>query len=187
MNQAIIELIKSNEKRPLLVALDGRSGSGKSTLAEKLATHFDASIIVGDNFYRGGTLDEWREATPEDKWSNCIDWQRMRREAIEPLLEGKNSKWKTFNWETFEGLSDQPISVNAKEIIILEGAYSTRPELRDLIDISILVRCDETQRRERLIKRDGEESAFPWHSVWDEAEEKYFESDLQRFDLIVNT
>jgi uridine kinase len=61
-----------------------------------------------------------------------------------------------------------------RAIIILDGAYSARPELRDLIDLAVLVEAPETIRHERLAAR--EESGFlaRWHARWDSAEEHYF-------------
>jgi uridine kinase len=51
---------------PVVVALDGRSGTGKSTLAKQLAATVGAVIINCDDFYAGGTDEEWLARTPRD-------------------------------------------------------------------------------------------------------------------------
>ena len=74
-------------------------------------------------------------------------------------------------------------------MIILDGAYCSRPELGDLINLSVLVEAPDEVRRERLIAREGAESMSTWHAIWDDAEDHYFTHVRPResFDLIVTT
>jgi uridine kinase len=184
-----IELrLSERRKRPLLVALDGRSGTGKSSLADDLANLFDALVIRGDDFYSGGTHEEWAQRTPEQKADQCVDWRRLRREVLEPLLAGRTARWRTHNWVTGRGLSDETSEEAPTRVIILDGAYSARPELSDLIDISVLVRADDQTRRSRLRGREGESAMEGWHPVWDEAETYYFTRVMKPadFDLVVD-
>lgn len=73
-----------------------------------------------------------------------------------------------------EGLATEPIIAQPNNTVILDGAYSSRPELLDLIDLSILVTLPDVERRARLMRREGEEYTSEWHAIWDEAEEYYF-------------
>jgi len=59
-------------------------------------------------------------------------------------------------------------------VILLDGAYSARPELADLLDLTILVEAPEPVRRERLAAREAPEALQAWHARWDSAEEDYF-------------
>lgn len=172
---------------PVIVALDGRSGTGKSTLATWIAERLGAIRIDQDDFYSGGDIDDWRRLTPQQKADRVIDWRRVRREVLEPLRAGKPARWMPFDWDTMAGLAPEPITVPPSKIAILDGAYSTRPELSDLIDLSILVTLPDTVRRMRLQQREGEALASEWHVVWDEAEDFYFGSVRlpQAFDLVI--
>jgi len=170
-------------KRPLVVALDGRSGAGKSTLAMALARRMGAGVIEGDDFFAGGT--EVRDDPPACLTASCIDWTRQRQ-VLSALRRGETAVWRAFDRDSFDGrLSDHPTELAPSEVVILEGVYSARPELADLIDIAVLVSIDEETRAGRLLEREGE--AEPWDLQWRSAEDHYFAhlAPPDRFDLIV--
>lgn len=173
----------------VLVALDGRSGTGKSTIAKQLAESLGGVEINSDNFWSGGSNNEWDMKTPKEKSDQAIDWKRLKTDVLLPLLAGKAARWRSFDWEKGEGLSPTEIINNPSQLIILDGAYSSRPELQDLIDLSILVEVsDDHNRRQRLIERESEEYMKDWHGRWDVAEDYYFSTVRPRevFDVIIN-
>lgn len=73
-----------------------------------------------------------------------------------------------------------------KPVVILEGVYSARPELADLIDLAVMVRADEAVRESRLLARDG--TIGSWERQWHAAEEYYFEfiRPLTSFDMLAS-
>jgi len=172
---------------PLVVAIDGRSGTGKSTLTACIARVIGATVVDQDDFYSGGSLEDWRALTVSDKVDRVIDWRRVRTQVLEPLRAGKMASWHPFDWESMAGLAAQTISVSPSPIVILDGAYSSRRELADLVDLSILVVLPEDERRKRLLIREGEVYVDAWQSVWDDAEALYFGTlrppDL--FDIVI--
>lgn len=173
---------------PAVVALDGRSGTGKSTLAEWMAGQLGGIRVDQDDFYAGGDIDEWRRLTSREKADRVIDWRRVRDEVLLPLREGQGASWRPFDWDTMIGLAPETITVPPSGLVILDGAYSARPELDDLIDLSILVTLDDAVRRERLRLREGEDLVSCWHTVWDEAEDYYFGTirPPEAFDLVIS-
>lgn len=173
---------------PAVVALDGRSGTGKSTLAEWMAGQLGGIRVDQDDFYAGGDIDEWRRLTSREKADRVIDWRRVRDEVLLPLREGQGASWRPFDWDTMIGLAPETITVPPSGLVILDGAYSARPELADLIDLSILVTLDDAVRRERLRLREGEDLVSCWHTVWDEAEDYYFGTirPPEAFDLVIS-
>lgn len=172
---ARLDFLLENKSDPILVALDGRSGSGKSTLALQLAERFEISVVIqSDDFYCGGPDEQWITMTPKEKVDQCIEWQRLRAEVLEPLLAGKTAVWHPFDFKTWQGQSPATMEAGPARLIILDGAYSARPELSDLIDLAILVEAADGIRRKRLIAREGAEYMHAWHRVWDEAEDFYF-------------
>lgn len=170
--------------RPFTIALDGRSAAGKTTLAARLAESLDATVIEGDDFYAGGT--EVRAAKPADLVAACIDWPQQRL-VLETLRAGREAAWHAFDWESFDGRVCTQLTLKAaRPFVILEGVYSARPELSDLIDLAVFVRTDEGVREARLIARDGLIS--PWERQWHAAEDYYFEfiCPLTRFDALIS-
>jgi hypothetical protein len=72
-------------------------------------------------------------------------------------------------------------------VTLLDGAYSARPELADLIALSVLVDVPVDVRHARLASREDKEFLDPWHARWDDAEAYYFSHVRPRsaFDLVV--
>jgi uridine kinase len=183
-----IRFLMVGRVKPLLVALDGRSGVGKSTMAQAIAQELEGIVIIGDDFFSGGPDSEWDARTTEAKVADCIDWRRLRKEALEPLLAGQPASWHPFNFISGIGLSEEVIQCKPASVIILDGAYSCRPELADIVDLSVLIEMtDDKLRRQRLLAREGHDFMASWHKRWDAAEDHYFTQVVHRsmFDLII--
>lgn len=183
-----IRSLTAGRKKPLLIALDGRSGVGKSTLAQAIVQEVGGIVVLGDDFFAGGPDSEWDARSTEARVADCIDWRRLRREALEPLLAGQAAFWHPFNFISGIGLSEEVIHRNPAAVIILDGAYSCRPELADIVDFSVLIEMtDDNLRRRRLLNREGHDFMVSWHERWDAAEDHYFTQVVprSRFDLII--
>ena len=179
---------------PYLVALDGGSGSGKSTLSIKIADRLGAVMVQSDDFFAAEVTDAgWAARTDEARARDGIDWRRVRTEVLEPLLAGKPARWHAFDFVAGQQpdgtyLMSREVTERAPAaIIVLDGAYSTRPELADLIDLSILVEVPVEERHRRLAAREEADFLEAWHARWDGAERHYFEHvrPPAAFDLVV--
>src|SRR5271170_7036300 len=101
--------LTAGRTKPLLVALDGRSGVVKSTMAQAIAQEIGGVVVQGDDFFAGGPDSEWDVRSTEAKVADCIDWKRLRKEALEPLLAGWSASWHPFNFISGIGLSEEVI------------------------------------------------------------------------------
>lgn len=179
---------------PFVVALDGGSGAGKSTVAASVAAELQASVVQTDDFfssYRSGA--EWDACTAVEKAALAMDWRRLRAEALEPLRAGRDASWHPFDYAAYDyatgsGLATEEVIRPPTKVIILDGIYSCRPELDDLVDLSVLVEAPSVVRRERHNEREATAEA-EWHNRWDEAEAYYFAHvrPPESYDLIVRT
>ena len=192
--EAVIRHVQSHGSRKL-VAIDGRSGSGKSTLACQILNECHGVLVQGDDFYAAHVPDSvWDELTPAERADRGIDWRRIRSEAVEPLLEGRAAIWHPFDSEAGPkpdgtyGLRVQPEMREPENSIILDGAYSCRPEMADLVSLSVLVMAPDAVRRARLEEREEPGFLEAWHRRWDDAEEHYFTSvsPPSSFDIVVD-
>lgn len=176
----------TNRDDPLLIALDGGSGAGKSALASQVERELNsvgisAALIPSDDFYAAHIPDDvWESFTFAERADHAIDWCRLRAEALEPLVVGRPAKWYPFDFEagphkdgTYPVSSKIEVRMPAA-VILLDGAYSTRPELADLIDISVLVDVPTEVRHARLSAREEAKWLADWHDRWDRAEAWYF-------------
>ncbi|MDQ6884473.1 MAG: hypothetical protein M3077_09620 [Candidatus Dormibacteraeota bacterium] len=179
---------------PFLVALDGGTGAGKSTVAALVAAELGGSVVATDDFFSSHvTGAEWDAYTAAEKAALAINWRRLRREALEPLRRGQQASWHPFDFESYDyttgsGLADEVVTRAPTRVIVVDGIYSCRPELADLIDLCVLVDASASVRRQRHDRREGDDEA-DWHSRWDEAENYYFRKvrPPESFDLIVRT
>jgi uridine kinase len=190
---AEIQVRLGGRSRPLLVAIDGQSGSGKSELAALVAAGLDAVVVPSDDFYASYIDDAgWAARSPAQRAADVIDWRRLRAEAVEPLLEGRPASWHPFDFDakrpdgTFP-LATSPVTREPAAVVVLDGAYSSRPELADVIDLSVLVDVPTTERHRRLVERDGEAYTDTWQERWGVAEDYYFSAvrPPSSFDLVV--
>src|ERR1700693_4082676 len=128
----------------LIVAIDGAGGAGKSTLARGIEDAFAGcvSIVRCDDFYRpliGATLSR------QEAYEHYFDWRRLCDEALTALRNGRPARYQRYDWST-DRLAEW-IGVEPREIVLIEGVFSTRPELRQLIGVAIFI---ETPRDERI-------------------------------------
>lgn len=177
-------------KNPVLVVLDGRSGTGKSTIAQAIASRVKGIIVVSDDFYSGGNDDAWSGFSAKEKVDKGIDWQRMRAQVLEPLLAKKSASWHPLDFTPeigWIGWKDETIKLEPAPVILVDGVYSARPDLSDLVDLAVLVEADDEVRRKRLLIREGQGFMDRWHKLWDSAEDYYFTHICPRssFDIVI--
>jgi uridine kinase len=174
-------------KPHILVAIDGPSGAGKTTISARLGEALSAAVIEADDFYSGGSHADWIKRTPQERADLCIDWKRLRQEALTPLLAGRLATWHPFDWDTESDLSTTPTTRNPAPVVILDGAFSSRPELQSLIDYSVLVIAPDDVRRLRLEQREGTAYMSEWYPLWREAEDYYYSHvrPAQQFDSVM--
>jgi uridine kinase len=182
-----IRAVAAGRPDPTLVALDGRSAAGKSTLAAVVAPVVGAAVIDGDDFYSGGSAETWDAMSAAEKASHCIDWRRQRP-VLETLARGERASWRSYDWQADDGsLADPPVICDPASVIILDGAYSARPELADLFHLRVLLDAPADLRERRLVQREGEDFRVDWNRRWDDAEQWYFAEVMppEAFDLVL--
>jgi uridine kinase len=158
-----------------VVALDGRSGTGKSTVAASLGRALGAAAVDCDDFYVGGTDADWAARTPAERADEAIDWRRVRAEVVEPLRAGRTATWVPYDWDEGRGPPTHAITMPPAPTVVLDGAYTARPELADVVDLAVLLELDDdAMRHERVRAREGEELTDSWYAVWDAAQDHYF-------------
>jgi uridine kinase len=177
------------DRRSFVVALDGHSNAGKSTLSAAVAERIDAAVVHVDDFYRDMPESDQRELTAEQGFDRYFDWERLRVEAILPLAQRTRAQYACFDWITGHGLTE-PVTIEPRDVILVEGVYAARPEFDDLLDLRVLVEATpaaRAERRKELARTVSRDDPSGWDARWNAAELHYFSVVRPRetFDLIV--
>ena len=65
---------------------------------------------------------------------------------------------------------------DVRDVVIVEGAYSLHPMLREYYDLRVLVEVEETLQKERILRRNGEGMLQRFLKEWIPLERAYFEA-----------
>ena len=159
-----------------LVAIDGLGGAGKSylagALANELRTHrnVEVAIVHGDDFF----LPSERRSFPPAKQKPIgadFDWRRLVEQVVDPLRRGQDARYQVYDWDR-DALAAW-LTIPAGALVLIEGVYMLRPELRDLYDLRVWVDCPRQIRLARGIARDGEAWRPRWEQDWMPSEDRY--------------
>jgi len=149
---------------PIRVAFDGVDASGKTTLANELVQPLRAlgrSVIRTsvDRFHHPRAIRMRRgESSPEGYYRDAFDYPALRRVLLEPLGPGGSRRYRvaTHDHRTDEAVED-PLDHAADDAVLLfDGVFLLRPELRNHWDFAIFVRAAFDVTVARAEQRDQE-------------------------------
>ncbi len=168
----IIEKIKtlSENKKIVLIGIDGPCASGKTTLAGRLADATNAQVIHADDFFLPHEMK-----TPERmaQAGGNIHYERFFAEVASGINSQKPFEYGVYSCS--EGIIAEKKTVIPKGVIIVEGSYSLHPEMGVGYDLKIFVEASEELRIQRICERNGEEALEVFKSKWIPLENRYFE------------
>lgn len=145
--------------RVYTIGITGGSASGKTTLARALAINlqeYKPVILSQDRYFR-----DWLDFPPEERdrvrtanraeailWPAYMDAVR-KIQAGEPIQEPAQGT-RAVQYET------EPFTIHPGRVLILEGLFVLYPEeLRELLDLSIYIEVDDSERILRRLSRGG--------------------------------
>ena len=157
------ELLHNYGRGRTIVAVDGPTASGKSTFADDLAEAvrkkgydvFRASI---DDFLKPRAL---RYAQGRDsakgRYEDAYNYSVFRRVLVEPFSMNGSTGFVTAAWDEHRDRQIEPkwLSGPVDTMLIVDGSYLNRPELRGLWNASIWLDADAKVRSQRMLDRDG--------------------------------
>ena len=147
--QQIQELIQ--EKKQVILSIDGRCGSGKSSLAEAIGNTYDCNIMHMDDFYLPmiKRQENWWEIP-----GGNMDFERIQKEITEPLLMQEKILYRPYNCR--EDFFQQTSVMLLKQLNILEGSYSQHPHIHIPYSLKIFLTCSAAEQARRLQEREGD-------------------------------
>ena len=166
----ITRLTAENRKR-LMVTIDGPCASGKTTLAETLASVYGAAVVHTDDFvipHAQKTAE--RLAVPG---GNC-DSDRLLEEVVVPWKHGDPVIYRRYDCRNDRLRPEE--SLPECRILILEGSYCNLPAIREHADLRLFVTASWDTRKERLVRRESALSLQMFYDRWIPLEDQYFQA-----------
>lgn len=159
---------RQNRKR-LIIAIDGRCTAGKTTLATDLSNNCGCNIIHMDHFF---LRPEQRTTERLNEPGGNVDYERFLKEVLIPLKQGELFSYRPYDCRRQE--LKEALRITPNPINIVEGSYSCHPALYAYYDLKIFLTVDETEQLRRIRNRNGEKGAVLFQENWIPLEERYF-------------
>jgi uridine kinase len=158
------EILHNYGKGRVIIAVDGLDGAGKTRFADALAEQlgighravFRASI---DDFHWPRTRRYARgRDSAEGFYLDSYDYETFKRVLVGPFRTGWIGSFVLRAFDLKRDVPFEPVwSSGPKDaILIVDGIFLNRPELRGLWNYSIWLEVDPTVTAERMLERDGE-------------------------------
>jgi len=151
----------------VVIAVDGLDGAGKTVFADGLAEVF---AEAGDAVFRAG-IDGFHRPraeryalgrrSPEGFYRDSYDYATFRRVLLDPFRDGAQTAGTTgFQLAAFDVTRDsavesQWVTAPLDAVLVVDGIFLNRPELRDLWDWSIWLDAPFATTYARMALRDG--------------------------------
>ena len=171
------------EKKQVILALEGGSAAGKTTLAALLERICpDSHVFHMDDFFLRPTQ---RTAERLSEPGGNVDYERFSQEVLLPLTRGETVQYRPYDCHT--RTVGGPTAAAPRKLSIVEGAYSMHPALAGCYDLSAFLRISPELQRARIQRRNAPEAQARFFSTWIPLEQRYFEATdtAGRCDLIL--
>ena len=106
-----------------------------------------------------------------------VDHERFLSEVLQPALRGEAVVYRPFRCA--RQALDEPVTVPAARLTIVEGVYACHPALWDSYDLRVFLTVDAAEQLRRIEARSGPEKLRMFRDLWIPLEESYFTA----FDL----
>jgi uridine kinase len=147
---------------PLRVAIDGVDAAGKTMLADELAGSLQTAgrpVIRAtiDGFHNPAAIRRRRGTkSPEGYYRDSFNHDLLVEWLLQPLGPDGSRRYRR---AAFDYRSDTPVdapleTADADAVLLFDGVFLLRPELREYWDYSIFLRVDFAVTLQRALVRD---------------------------------
>lgn len=156
------DILHNYSRGRVIVAVDGLDGAGKShfgaELAEAVRSQGHAVSLASIDAFHRPRVERYRQGreSPRGFYEDSYDYEQFRRLLVDPFKRGEPFVAGAFNLVTDSPELSEPQQAPADAILIVEGIFLHRPELRGIWNFSIWLDVPLEVSHARLVARDGE-------------------------------
>ena len=156
------QLVAQKPPHPLRVAVDGIDAAGKTTLADELSGQIEAlgrpviRASIDDFHYSRAHRYQRGPLSPEGYYEDSFDYEALQATLLRPLGPGGDHRYRA---AVFDHRADRPVEAAwrvapAESVLLFDGVFLLRPELRPCWDVSIFLRVTFAEALRRALGRD---------------------------------
>lgn len=190
----LVREARAKKKGPVMVGIGGASASGKSYLAERFAEaaggEMSVSLVSLDDYYKDGAVDMARSLGNNYDHPSLIDFDAALRD-LASLKAGDAVQVPKYSFKT--GRREGSQTVGGAGLIVVEGIYALKDNLRGLYDVTCSVFSDShlslVRRITRDVSRTGNDEDWVLNQVARTVMPMYkmfIEPDLKTADVKIN-
>lgn len=145
------------------IAITGITASGKSTLAAEVVTRINGlgRHCVGlavDGFHNPRAIRYRRgRESPEGYYRDAFDYAQLIERVLVPLGSAEERSYvdRVLDLDTDAPVTTPPVHLDAGSIVVCDGVFLLRPEVRDHFDLRVFVHTAFEVARGRGVGRDA--------------------------------
>lgn len=149
-------------ERTLIIGIDGLGGAGKSTISKKIYNllteeKYNVTLLHIDDFIHPRAV-RYNDNYAEWECYYNLQWRYdyLMNEVVNPIRNSADFKGEI---ELYDKDNDtyflSRTSIPVGSIVIIEGVFLQRQELKGVFDYMIYIDIPEEVRLERVLERDG--------------------------------
>lgn len=154
----VVQLVEALTGPRVLVAVDGPDAAGKTTFARRLVRLVRRPVVLAsvDDWHHPRAVRVRRGAlSPEGYYRDAFDFQGLTAQLLEPFAGGAPLvRLKAFDHLTDTPLPMEPVDVAAEAVLVVEGVFLLRPELRRRWDLALHLHVSDDVVLARARERD---------------------------------
>ncbi|MBN33906.1 MAG: uridine kinase [Rhodospirillaceae bacterium] len=152
---------------PAVIAIDGPDASGKTTFADALVAPLQTRgcevIRASVDDFEQPRADRHARGRFSAKgyYRDSFDYGALQSLLLDPLRSGLSPalvRTRSFDLVADAPVSSRPLPVTARGIVIVDGVFLLRPELRDAWDLTVHLDVADEECLRRALARAGGDS-----------------------------
>jgi HAD superfamily hydrolase (TIGR01509 family) len=185
--------------RPTIVGVTGGDAAGKTSITNSFAAHLESGgrpvqVVHLDDFHNSRAYRYTGDSEPDNYYSRSFDLDRLVRDVLEPIRrDGRlHAELLLLDLASDRFELRRRYDVTPETVVLLEGVFLLRPELREYLDLAVLVDVPLAVALERARRRDvpvlGQEVMAKYATKYMPAQRRHFqEVDPRRAaDVVVD-